>query len=118
MSFHEVAKESELWVGELRPVSVEGRAVLLLRTDSGVFAYADRCPHLGVPLSQGTLDGCKLTCSAHHYQYDARTGRGINPANVALRAYPVRCQAGAILVDVAAATSPGAASDDEVNRGR
>jgi toluene monooxygenase system ferredoxin subunit len=117
MSFREVGKESELWVGELRQVRVDERSVLLLRTDAGVFAYEDRCPHLGVPLSQGALEGCKLTCAAHHYQYDACTGRGINPRNVSLRAYPVRCQAGAIFVEVADSAAPGASNHDEVARG-
>jgi toluene monooxygenase system ferredoxin subunit len=117
MSFREVSKESELWVGELRQVRVDGRPVLLLRTDAGVFAYEDRCPHLGVPLSQGALQGSTLTCAAHHYQYDACTGRGINPRNVSLSAYPVRCHAGAILVELAEATAPSGPSEDELARG-
>jgi toluene monooxygenase system ferredoxin subunit len=117
MSFHEIAKESELWVGELRQVRVDGRPVLLVRTDAGVFAYEDRCPHLGVPLSQGVLDGCKLTCAAHHYEYDACTGRGINPRSLALRAYPIRCHAGAILLEITASAAPNESSEDEVARG-
>jgi toluene monooxygenase system ferredoxin subunit len=103
MTFVRVLGEDDLWLGELRAVRVEGERVLVLRTDAGVFAYQDRCPHLGVPLSQGTLDGCTLTCAAHHFQYDATTGRGINPSNVRLRAYAVRREAGDILVDVRAA---------------
>jgi toluene monooxygenase system ferredoxin subunit len=100
MTYREVAKASELWSGELLSVRVDGASVLLLRTDFGIFAYEDRCPHLGVPLSQGKLEGCTLTCSAHHYEYDAQTGQGQNPKNVCLTSFPVRVEGDAICVDV------------------
>lgn len=105
MSFVELMPESELWIGELQQVRVQGGRVLLLRTDSGIFAYEDRCPHLGLPLSAGTLAGGTLTCAAHHFQFDASTGEGINPSCLRLRAYPVECRAGVICVELAEQTS-------------
>jgi toluene monooxygenase system ferredoxin subunit len=83
----------ELWIGEMKAVSAGGRRVLLLRLEEGVFAYEDRCAHLGVPLSEGTLEGSVLTCRAHHYCYDARTGAGINPKNVCLVGVPLAVRA-------------------------
>jgi toluene monooxygenase system ferredoxin subunit len=100
MRFLELLKESELWVGELRQVRVERTRVLLLRTDAGVFAYADRCPHLGVPLSTGTLEGSTLTCAAHQFQFEASTGEGINPSCLRLHPFPVQCKDGGIWVDL------------------
>jgi toluene monooxygenase system ferredoxin subunit len=102
MSFEAVLPDDELWAGEMRGLLVQGRRVLLVRTDGAVCAYADRCAHLGVPLSQGKLEAGVITCSAHHYQYDARTGCGINPERVSLEAFPVRIEAGSIEVDVEA----------------
>lgn len=101
MSFVEALRESELWIGELRQVRVHGGRVLLVRTDAGIFAYEDRCPHLGLPLSEGQLDGHTLTCAAHQFQFDAATGEGINPRCLRLRGYPVECRAGVICVDLA-----------------
>jgi toluene monooxygenase system ferredoxin subunit len=100
MPFEEVMGEDELWIGEMRGLIVQGRRVLLLRTDDGVCAYEDRCAHLGVPLSLGKLEAGVITCSAHHYQYDACSGRGINPEHVSLRAFAVRVEAGSISIDV------------------
>jgi toluene monooxygenase system ferredoxin subunit len=100
MAFETVLADDELWEGELRGLVVRGRRVLLLRSEGSVCAYEDRCAHLGVPLSLGKLEAGVITCYAHHYQYDARTGRGINPERVQLRALPVRVDAGAIDVDV------------------
>jgi len=99
MSLVEVLSDSELWVGEMRPVRVGNRNLLLLRTERGVFAYEDRCPHLGVPLSRGTFEHNTLTCSAHHYQFDVDTGSGRNPKNLQLRAARVECRDGKILLD-------------------
>ena len=80
-----VLRESELWVGEMRGLVVEGRRLLLVRTEEAICVYEDRCAHLGLPLSAGKLENGVITCPHHRYAYDARTGRGINPGNVALK---------------------------------
>lgn len=97
-----------LWIGEMKGVSVGGRRVVLLRLEDGVFAYEDRCAHLGVPLSEGTLDAGVLTCRSHHYQYDARTGAGVNPRGVQLVVVPLAVRGGRILLGELARTGEGA----------
>ena len=107
MTFVRALGEDELWEGEMRGLRLENRPVLLLRTAGGVRAFEDRCAHLGIPLSSGRLQGTVLTCSGHHYQYDAETGAGINPQTVRLSALAVKIEAGAIFVDVTAARLGG-----------
>src|SRR5687768_13404402 len=94
------AAVDDLWDDDMTGVVVAGCPVLLVRLDGVVRAYVDRCPHLGVTLSTGGLAGGVITCPAHCYQYDARTGAGVNPASTRLRALPVEIRADAILVDV------------------
>lgn len=89
----------ELWVGEMRGCTLAGRRVLLLRLDSGVYAYEDRCAHLGVPLSTGTLRDGVVTCGAHGFQFDALTGAGINPQQVRMTALPSRVEGDCVWVD-------------------
>lgn len=100
MTFVSVMPAEELWTGEMRSVKLAGHRILLLRLEDGVRAYEDRCAHLGVPLSMGTLQGVTLTCGAHHYQYDARTGAGINPRATQLVQLRTCVADGAIQVDV------------------
>ena len=100
MTFAKAAMLEELWGGELTRVLVGSRPVLLVRTGDRVVAYEDRCAHLGVPLSQGRLDGDVLTCGAHEWQYDVNTGRGINPASACLRRFEVKVEEGQVWVDV------------------
>jgi toluene monooxygenase system ferredoxin subunit len=100
MTFQPVLRQDDLWIGEMTGVKVEGRPVLLVNVEGTVCAYEDRCRHLARPLSEGKLTGNRLVCAAHAWEYDACTGRGINPDNMALRRYPVRIAAGDILVDL------------------
>ena len=100
--FRKVLALDELWDGDMQPCTVDGCKVVLIRIGERVHAYADRCGHLGLPLSDGYLQGCKLTCEANHYEYDVSSGRGISPQTARLTAFPVRIERGQILVDVGA----------------
>jgi toluene monooxygenase system ferredoxin subunit len=84
---------------------VGGRRVLLVRVGPEIHAYEDRCAHLAVPLSEGKLNGTRLMCHAHYWEYDLVTGCGINPSNVCLVRFPVRVEQGVVLVDVEAGPS-------------
>ena len=100
MAFEAACAVDELWAGELLARRVGGRPVLLARLGEEVLAYEDRCAHLGVALSAGRLCGERLVCSAHEWEFDLASGRGVNPAGICLRRFPVRLEDGHILVDV------------------
>jgi toluene monooxygenase system ferredoxin subunit len=76
----------------MRAVMVGGRRVLVVRTDHGVRAYDNRCPHRAWPPERGTLAGGVLTCANHRYTFDAATGRGIDAGGCDLVAYPCRVE--------------------------
>lgn len=95
-----VLDSSDLWLGEMRPVRLQGSSIVLMRLDMGVVAYEDRCAHLGVPISRGSLEGDVLRCTAHNFVYDARTGCGLNPCGARLKPIAVTEEHGRIFVDV------------------
>lgn len=86
---HKICNLDEIWIGETKAVTVGQKNILLIRNDFGVFAYENKCPHLGVPLCLGTMSGDRLVCSAHHWEFQASTGQGINPADTCLKSYKV-----------------------------
>ena len=90
----------ELWEGEVLGVSVGAVDVVLCNIEGEVLAYEDRCPHLGHPLSNGAIVPPVLTCAAHEWAFDVRTGDGVNPTTARLRRFPVRIDGDTILVDV------------------
>jgi toluene monooxygenase system ferredoxin subunit len=100
MTAHRVAALADLWSGDLVPARIAGARLVVVRLGAEVHAYEDRCAHLGVALSEGTLEGSVLTCSAHHWQYDVSTGCGINPSSACLVRFPVTIERGVVYVEV------------------
>jgi toluene monooxygenase system ferredoxin subunit len=101
MAFAKAGLLEALSAGGMMACVVAGRKVLLVRDADAVHAYEDRCAHLGVPLSQGRLEGGVLTCGAHEWEYDGSTGCGVNPASARLRRFEVKVEGGEVWVDVA-----------------
>jgi toluene monooxygenase system ferredoxin subunit len=82
-------------------VTVDGEVVLLVNLDGTVLAYSNRCPHQASALDEGDLDGQTLTCAKHLWEFNALTGRGINPGDAQLKSFG--CQVGedgTIYVDI------------------
>ena len=100
MAFASVVALADLAEGELRAAVVDGRRVVVLRFDGAVYAYDDRCAHQGVALSEGRLDGYVLTCTAHDWFYDVRSGQGISPPMACLQRFAVNVEDGQVFVDV------------------
>ena len=86
--------------GKTAPVTLLGEQLLLgRRIDGTVFAYADSCPHRGMPMREGTFDGTTLRCCFHGWAFDSADGRctsipsvveDAEPGRFRLRAYPAR----------------------------
>lgn len=97
---HKVADLSDLWIGEMRAFCINGQPILLIRSEDGVVAFEDRCAHAGVRISEGRLVDGVLTCRAHEWQFDARTGCGVNPQKARLRQLAVHIEEDAVHVDL------------------
>jgi phenylpropionate dioxygenase-like ring-hydroxylating dioxygenase large terminal subunit len=66
-----VGWSSAVKAGELAPVRLLGRDVVLWRGADGVHAWEDLCIHRGAKLSLGQVrEGC-VVCPYHHWSYDA-----------------------------------------------
>ena len=91
-------RADDLWDGEMVGLSCGGADVLIAKLGAEVLAYENRCPHAGTRLSDGVLSATRLTCGAHRWEFDLRTGDGINPRRCQLRRYPVKIVDGNVLV--------------------
>lgn len=98
LSFCRAASLDDLWIGEVKSILVCGRDVLFANLEGEVRAYQNRCGHKGLPLDEGHLAGCVVTCPAHGWQYDLSTGQGVNPDKARLHRYAVRIEGNEILV--------------------
>ena len=62
-----------------RVVAANGRTVLVLESEGTVYAVDNRCPHMGFPLSRGTVSDGILTCHWHHAKFDLAGGCTFDP---------------------------------------
>jgi nitrite reductase/ring-hydroxylating ferredoxin subunit len=86
----ELIEADSLWDGEMESFDVGDAEVLVVKVDGQIQAYDGICPHQSQSLVEGDLEGGVLTCRAHEWQFDARTGAGINPRDACLQRHDVR----------------------------
>jgi nitrite reductase (NADH) small subunit len=73
--------------------------IAVFRTsDNTVFALEDRCPHKGGALSQGIVCGNKVACPLHNWNIALETGCAIAPDEGSTKTYPVKVEAGLVLL--------------------
>jgi toluene monooxygenase system ferredoxin subunit len=111
MSFRKVAELEDLWSGEMVGLEVNGECILLVNLDNHIYAYTDICPHQNSRLSEGTLAGNTIRCARHHWEFDVRTGCGINPQNSRLKAFPIMLDGENVLVEINRDNPSGVSAD-------
>jgi nitrite reductase/ring-hydroxylating ferredoxin subunit/uncharacterized membrane protein len=87
-----VGRTDELQVDQMKLLEIDGRRIVLARTEDGYVAFDDRCPHRGGSLAGGALICGTVQCPWHGSQFDVRTG--------ALRAGPADSGIGTCRVEV------------------
>lgn len=74
--------------------------VAIFRTaEDEIFAASNACPHKGGPLSEGIVHGTSVTCPLHNWVFDLNTGEAQGADDGRIATYPVRLEAGRILLD-------------------
>jgi nitrite reductase/ring-hydroxylating ferredoxin subunit len=101
MAWFDVLSAAELAAKRQAVVRHDGRPILVVQGERGVFACVNRCPHEGYPLSEGVLtDGCVLTCNWHNWKFDLASGETLVGGDRLAR-FPVRVADGRVWLDVA-----------------
>src|SRR5918912_1643227 len=96
--FWRVADVAELEQRPFKVVTIEDRHILLLRADGHIRALDSRCPHMGYPLSQGTIKDGVLRCHWHHWRFDLASGGCFTEGGDDVAVFPVIIRDGAIWV--------------------
>lgn len=100
MTWHKVARADEIPADEGLRIVVDGHAIALFQAEGQIYAIDDLCTHEEASLATGYLDGCIIECPLHQACFDIRTGEVTEgPARDNVRAYRVRVEEGAVLVE-------------------
>src|SRR5207248_3210768 len=100
-NFVKLAAESELPPqGEAKEFSLGDRVICVANVNGTISAMDKVCLHRGGPLGQGMIEGDKLVCPWHGWQYDAKTGEAVHNPAAKLTIYPLKVEAGDVMIEV------------------
>ena len=80
--------------------------VVVFWDDGRAYAIEDRCPHMGFPLHQGTVESGLVTCHWHHARFDLASGCTLDPFADDARGFDVVIDGDAVLVAARDAGDP------------
>lgn len=95
----QVARVDELQKGGTLRVFCGSEPVCLYNLDGKIYATHDTCTHGQASLSEGLIDGENIECPFHGGLFHIPSGQPVGaPCVMGIRVYPVRIEAGAVLV--------------------
>lgn len=96
--FVHVSSIDELEREGMKLVHHEGQAIGLFYHEGSVYALDNRCPHMGFPLTRGTIDDGILTCHWHHARFELSCGSTFDPFADDVPSYPVDIRDGSVWI--------------------
>jgi len=106
--FVTVAQSDALREGAGKCVKVGTQEIALFRVGDEFYAIDNACTHYGAALCHGMVQGHKVACPWHCWQFDMTSGKCLTVPGRDLKSYPVRVEAGEVQIEIEA---PPAASE-------
>jgi len=100
-TFVKIACKSDLPPsGEAREFTV-GEKILCVANCGGELTAMDNvCLHRGGPLGQGVVEGGKVICPWHGWQYDPKTGEAAHSPAAKVTVYAIKVEGEDVLVEI------------------
>jgi uncharacterized membrane protein/nitrite reductase/ring-hydroxylating ferredoxin subunit len=96
-----VAEVGELKVDQMKLLRLNGRRLVLARTEAGHVAFDDRCPHRGGSLAGGVMIAGVVQCPWHGSQFDCQRGTvKAGPAGEPIKTYRVSEREGKVMLSL------------------
>ena len=95
-----VGRSGDVATGSMHVFDAAGTKVCVASANGHLYAFDDRCTHLGCSLGKGKLNGTTVTCPCHGSQFDVTSGAVLHgPAQRPVRSRPVQVQGDDLLVE-------------------
>jgi nitrite reductase/ring-hydroxylating ferredoxin subunit len=92
-------EELEKADGQRLVKQVNGRTLGIFKHEGEVRVIDNRCPHMGFPLSDGSVEAGVLTCPWHHARFELSCGDTFDPFADDVTTFPVEVRGGEVYVD-------------------
>ena len=101
MSYVKLTTESELpSPGEAKEFDLNEKLICVANVNGTISAIDNVCLHMGGPLGQGYIEGGKIVCPWHGWEYDPQTGELGDDPKSKLDAYPIKIEKGDVLIEM------------------
>ncbi len=96
-----VCKTTQISVGQMKKISVDGKDIVVANIGGDYFAMNDTCTHASASLSEGKIEDSTIICDWHGAQFDCKNGKLIKfPAEIdGLEVYKIVVEEDNILVE-------------------
>jgi nitrite reductase (NADH) small subunit len=99
--FVRLASESELPPeGEVKEFPCGDKMICVANVNGTISAMDNVCLHRGGPLGQGMIEGDKLVCPWHGWQWDPKTGQAVGNPGTKVAVYPIQIENGEVMVEM------------------
>ena len=86
--------------GEAMEFPCGDKVICVANVNGTISAMDNVCLHLGGPLGQGVIEGDKVVCPWHGWQYDVTSGKVLQNPSVGVACYAVEVRDGEVFVDL------------------
>ena len=90
--YHQLCRPDEFQDMEGKPFHIEGTHLAVFKYQDKFYAVDNRCPHMGYPMSKGSIRDGVLICHWHHWEFDLKSGGCFLSSGDDLKAFPVVLQ--------------------------
>ena len=101
MPLTKLTTQSELPVNDEAKEFICGDKTICVANVNGTITAMDNvCIHRGGPLGQGTIEGGKVVCPWHGWQWDPNTGTAVHSASAKIAVYPIKIEGSDVLIEI------------------
>jgi nitrite reductase/ring-hydroxylating ferredoxin subunit len=86
--------------GEAKEFPCGDKMICVVNVNGVITALDNVCLHRGGPLGQGVVEGDKLVCPWHGWQWDPKTGEAVHNPAAKLAVYPLKMENGDVMIEV------------------
>jgi nitrite reductase (NADH) small subunit len=84
--------------GEVKEFACAGKMICVANMNGQITAMDNVCLHRGGPLGQGVMEGGKVVCPWHGWQFDPTTGEAAHNPRARLPVYPLEIKGDEVLI--------------------
>ncbi len=85
---------------EAREIPVRDKMICIANVGGTISAIDNVCLHRGGPIGQGLVEGGKVICPWHGWEWDPRTGEAAHNPKARVQVYPIKIEGDDVYVEV------------------